>query len=125
MRYGGDTLEELKKNMAEALNVHLDEPDNTNLTFPLPDKKKTGRNILEVPVLPKVSFALAMRSFRKRKGLTQREIAKLLGLKNLYSYQRLERSKYANPSLTTLVKIKSAFPDFKIDEILLSEPSEN
>jgi antitoxin HicB len=117
----GDSLEELQKNMGEALNLFLDEPENTNVTFPMPDKEIKGENIVEVPVHPKIAFALVMRMLRRQKGLTQSEIAKLLGMKNIYSYQRLERPKHANPSLTTLAKIKKAFPDFKIDELLFSE----
>jgi predicted RNase H-like HicB family nuclease len=46
----GDTLEELKKNMQEALNLYLDEPYNANITFPMPDRKIKGKNLLEVPV---------------------------------------------------------------------------
>ena len=116
----GDTLEELQKNMGEALNLYLDEPDNSDITFPMPNKEVRGRNIVEVPVLPKIAFALMMRMLRKQRGLTQSEIAKLLGMNNIYSYQRLERSKQANPSLTTLAKIKKVFPDLKVDEILFS-----
>jgi antitoxin HicB len=83
-------------------------------------KEVKGVNIVEVPVLPKTAFSLMMRMLRKQRGLTQSEIAKLLGMNNIYSYQRLERSKQANPSLTTLAKIKKVFPDLKVDEILFS-----
>ena len=114
----GDSFNELQKNMEEALNLYLDEPDNSDVTFPMPNKEVKGG--VEVPVLPKIAFALMMRILRKQKGLTQSEIAKLLGMNNIYSYQRLERSKQANPSLTTLAKIKKVFPDLKVDEILFS-----
>jgi len=116
----GDSLEELQKNMEEALNLYLDGPYNSDITFPMPNKEAKGRNIVEVPVLPKIAFALMMRMLRKQRGLTQSEIAKLLGMNNIYSYQRLEKSKQANPSLTTLAKIKKVFPDLKVDEILFS-----
>jgi len=116
----GDSFDELQTNMEEALNLYLDEPDNLDVTYPSPDKEVKGENIVEVSVHPKIGFALEMRMLRKQKGLTQSEIAKLLGMKNIYSYQRLERSKHANPSLTTLAKIKKVFPDFKVDEILFS-----
>ena len=40
-------------------------------------------------------------------------------LKHLYSYQRLESSKKANPELKTLIgKIKEAFPDFDLNMII-------
>jgi len=116
----GDSFNELQKNTEEALNLYLDEPDNSDVTFPMPDKEVKGENIVGVSVLPKIAFALMMRILRKQRGLTQSEIAKLLGMNNIYSYQRLERSKQANPSLTTLAKIKKVFPDLNVDEILLS-----
>jgi len=104
--------------MKEALNLYLDEPDNSDVTFPLPNKKIEGEDIVEVPVNPKIAFALMLRMLRKQKGLTQNEIARMLGMKNIYSYQRLERSKQANPSLITLAKIKKVFPELNVDEIL-------
>ncbi len=116
----GDSLRELQKNMEEALNLYLDKPDNSDITFPMPSKEVKGENIVEVPVNPKIAFALMLRMLRKKKGLAQSEIAKLLGMKNIYSYQRLERSKQANPSLTTLAKLKKVFPELKVDEILFS-----
>jgi len=114
----GNSFNELEKNMKEALNLYLDEPDNSDVTFPLPNKKIEGEDIVEVPVNPKIAFALMLRMLRKQKGLTQNEIARMLGMKNIYSYQRLERSKQANPSLITLAKIKKVFPELNVDEIL-------
>ncbi len=46
---------------------------------------------------------------RIRNHLTQSQVAKRLGFKNLYSYQRLESSKTANPSLLTIALLKSIF----------------
>ena len=115
-----DSLEELYKNMEEVLNLHLDEPESSTVFFPMPAKNLKGENIIEIPVNPKIGFALAMRMLRRRRGLTQSQIAKLLGMKNLYSYQRLENSRNANPSLTTLARIKRVFPELKIDEILFA-----
>lgn len=50
--------------------------------------------------------------------MTQREAAKLLGMKNIYSYQRLESGKTANPELLTLVKIKKVFPEIDLDDVV-------
>ena len=114
----GESLDELKRNMQEALNLHLDEPANSKVLFPLPKKTVKGRNIVEVSVDPKIAFALYLRFVRLARGLTQKETAKMLGFKNLFSYQRLESSKTANPELVTLARIKEAFPEFSVDEVV-------
>lgn len=114
----GKTLDELKKNMHEALNLHLDEPSNSKTNFHPPKKTVKGRNIVQISVEPKIAFALRLRLFRAARGLTQKETAKRLGFKNLFSYQRLESSKTANPELVTLAKIKALFPEFDLDEVV-------
>ena len=68
----GDSFDELQTNMEEALNLYLDEPDNLDVTFPLPDKIVKGEKIIEVSVHPKIGFALKMRLLRKQKGLAIR-----------------------------------------------------
>jgi antitoxin HicB len=55
---------------------------------------------------------------RHARALTQKQTAALLGFKNLYSYQRLESPKSANPELATLAKIKSVFPDFDLGALI-------
>jgi antitoxin HicB len=114
----GDTLDVLKMNMQEALNLYLDEPEGSSVVFSLPKKDLKGKNIVEVPVEPKIAFALYIRMLRIKRGFTQKEAARLLGMKNIYSYQRLESSKKVNPNLTTLVRIKKVFPEFKVDNVL-------
>ena len=54
--------------------------------------------------------------FKIKHKLTQKQIASMLGMKDIYSYQRLEKS--SNPKLTTLARIKKEFPDFDVDEII-------
>ena len=54
---------------------------------------------------------------RLQMGLTQMEVAILLGFKNVIQYQRLEKGK-ANPELTTLNKLRNAFPKFSVDAAL-------
>jgi transcriptional regulator with XRE-family HTH domain len=48
--------------------------------------------------------------------MTQKEAAQRLGMRSLYSYQRLERR--ANPSLATIKKVKKLFPTLSLDAIL-------
>lgn len=112
------TLSELRKNMTEALNVYLDEPEDSTLLMPLPKKSIKGNDIVEISVEPKIAFTVLIRYLRLKKGLTQSRTAHLLGMKNIYSYQRLESSKKANPNLSTLARIHKVFPEFRVDEIL-------
>ena len=114
----GDTLKELEYNMFEALNLYLDEPSDSKVIFPLPKKSISGKNIKKVPVDSKIAFSLYLKHYRNKRGLTQKQVASLLGMKNIYSYQRLESSKSANPSLKTIEKIKSVFPEFKLDDVV-------
>lgn len=116
-----DSYEKLLKNMEIALNLYLDEPENSNILFPFPRKNISGKNIVKVPVNHKIAFALKMKKYRSSLGLSQREVANLLGMKNIYSYQRLESTKKANPSLSTIARIKTVFPDFNIDDIFKNE----
>ncbi|HON80084.1 MAG TPA: helix-turn-helix transcriptional regulator [Spirochaetota bacterium] len=110
-------MEELEYNMREALNLYLDEPSESNCVFPLPDEKiKKKKNIVEIPVDPEIAFAVLLRHLRNKHNLSQNQAAKLLGMKNVYSYQRLE--KRANPNLKMIHRIKEVFPELRIDSIL-------
>ena len=51
---------------------------------------------------------------RINNNLTQKEVARRLGLKRIWSYQRLENS-ITNPSLETIYKIKNVFPNFQFE----------
>ena len=74
------------------------------------------KNIKKIPVDPSIAFAIMMRHLRFKNKLTEKQIASRLGMKDIFSYQRLEKS--SNPRLSTLVKIKKEFPDFNVDEII-------
>jgi antitoxin HicB len=111
----GDTQEELRSNAREALNLYLDEPQNSQVTFPLP-KRRTGAKTLDVPVDPGIALSVLLRNYRLQNKYTQSQVAHRLGMKNLYSYQRLERR--SNPSLQTLQKLKKVFPDLSVDYLL-------
>jgi predicted RNase H-like HicB family nuclease/DNA-binding XRE family transcriptional regulator len=111
----GDTPEELRHNAREALNLYLDEPQNSQVMLPLP-RRKTGAKTLHVPVDPGIALSVLLRNYRLQNKYTQRQVAHRLGMKNLYSYQRLERR--SNPSLQTLQKLKKVFPDLSVDYLL-------
>lgn len=111
----GETLDELRKNASEALNLTLDEPVDSKIIYPLPAApNKTKRSVMEVRVDPSIAFAFLMRRVRLQKGLTQQQMKKLLEFKTLFSYQKLEKSRYANPTLKSLDSIKSHLPEFPI-----------
>ena len=107
---------QLQKNMREALNLYLDEPESSTVLFPPPSRRKLRKNVEPVEVDPEVAFSMRLRELRIRSRLTQKQAAQRLGMSSLYSYQRLERR--SNPSLRTVKKVKSLFPDFSLDSIL-------
>ena len=116
-----NSIRQLEKNMKEALNLYLDEPEGSKVlySFPKKDLYRRSSNIIQVPVDTGVAFAFLLRQIRLRHGMTQKEAAKLIfNSDNIYSYQRLESSKTANPEFKTLVRIKGIFPEFDLDEIL-------
>jgi len=114
-----DNINELKQNMEEALNLYLDEPNDSKAVFPFPDDSiKESDKIVKIKVNPGIAFAGYLRALRINHNLTQKQVSVMLGLKHLYSYQRLESSKKANPELKTLEKIKEVFPEFNLNLII-------
>jgi len=114
----GETKEELELNIHEALNLYLDEPPDSKFIFPLPRINLKGNSLVSIEVEPQIAFAFYLRRIRLKRGLTQKDVAKLMGFKNLYSYQRLEKAKTANPELSTIVQIKRLFPELDLEDIL-------
>lgn len=113
-----DSIEELQNNMQEALNLYVEEPDDSKELAFLPDESlPTARNIVEVPLDPQIAFAFMVRYYRIKHGLSQQQAAKKMGFQTIYSYQRLE-GRRCNPSLKIITKIKRAFLDFSIDYAL-------
>lgn len=116
----GDNIKELSDNMEEVLNLYLDEPEDSQIVFPLPKKKVRGKNIVKVTVNPKIALSSCIRRARVGNQLTQKKVATMLGFKHIYNYQRLESSKKANPEFLTLIRLKKIFPQLCFDEILAS-----
>ena len=112
-----DTKDELDLNMQEALNLYLEEGEDYEYLAPMPKASiKEERNVVEVPVDPSVALAFSIRYQRIKQGLTQREAADQLGMKAIYSYQRLE--KRCNPTLDLIYKLVLLFPALSLDKIL-------
>jgi len=114
-----DHLETLQTNMEEALNSYLDEPIDSKAIFSLPLRKVRRRNVTKVSVDPSIAFAFILRRSRLEQKWTQKETAKKLNV-GLFSYQRLENSKFANPTLSTVAKLKEIFPKLYLDSIFSS-----
>ena len=111
----GDTLEKLKAGLKEALNLYLDEPEDSQVIIPHPKRPPHGKNIIEIEVDPQIAIATLLRSERLKKKWSQKATARELGMP-LYSYQRLEHSKTANPEWKTLIKLKRIFPHLNLNE---------
>ena len=113
----GETKEEIVKNMQDAINTYLEEPRDSHFLAPLPQEDiKISKNIIEVSLDPEIALAFLVRYYRIQEGLTQKEAAKKLGMKNLFSYQRLETR--CNATLEMLVKIVNLFPHLSLDLVL-------
>lgn len=113
----GGRLEELKTNLKEALDLYLDEPENSRVLFPLPKHISANRNCVEIAVDPQIALAFMLRMARLKHRLTQQQVAERLSVP-LYSYQRLERSQTANPRWKTLIKLCELFPDLRLNHAL-------
>lgn len=114
----GDTMGELRKNMEEALNLYVEEPEHSKELAALPnDKIRSSKNVIDVSLDPQIAFSFMIRYCRLKHRLTQQQAAKKMGFQDLYSYQRLEAKK-CNPTLKILSKIKKLFPEFSIDYAL-------
>lgn len=110
-----DSMADLQKNMQEALNLYIEEPEDSKELLPLPDERiQTTKNVVEVALDPQIAFAFMVRYYRIKQGLTQQQAAKKMGFDTIFSYQRLE-GKHCNPSLKTITRIKRVFPDFSLD----------
>jgi antitoxin HicB len=110
----GQSHEELKKNLKEALDLYLDEPEESSMVFPLPKRCMAGKNIMALDVDPQIALASLVRSERLKRRWSQKLAAQELGMP-LYSYQRLEYSRTANPEWKTLIKLRKVFPDLDLN----------
>lgn len=120
----GATLEELKRNAAEALHADLTVPPNTTI-FPAPTRNAPSDSelpayVFAVPVRPGAAFALSLREIRTNRVLFQRQIAERLGV-NLSAYQRLEDPMRANPTLETVARIHKIFPKLDVANFFESD----
>ena len=116
-RTQGKTLEKLRANMKVALNLYLDEPEDSATIFPMPKQVRRSKRVEEVVVDPQVAFAFLLRRERLLNHMTQQSVAARMNV-GLYSYQRLESAKTANPRLATVAKVSKVFLRFPFAQIV-------
>jgi antitoxin HicB len=103
----GETVDEARKMAIEALTGYLDSIDLRNMDIPEPSRIK-GKSVYYISPEPKTAFAVWMKLNRKKKKLSQKKAAEMLGV-SVQAYQKYENPKQANPTLTTLIKIENVF----------------
>jgi predicted RNase H-like HicB family nuclease len=109
-----DNREELYTNCEEALNLFLEEPKDSKIIFSLPnDLLDDEKDILKIQVEPEIALAVLLRNYRINSNMTQKQAAEMLGMKNIYSYQRLEKK--SNPTLNIINKIHTIFPEIELN----------
>lgn len=108
----GKSLKQAKKNAYEALNGWLASCCDRHLNIPEP-KIKRNKNYYPIDVDLKVNFAITLKRARKKRKLSQSQIAKQLGMTQ-QAYSKFENPFKANPSLSTLKKI-SCLLNMKLD----------
>ena len=93
----------------EALNLGLEADFERALRLPVPRKPRPskGKKVVLVPLDPEVRTAYILREWREGAGLTQKGIAKRLGI-SYQAYQRMERPGRSNLTVTTLDRIARA-----------------
>jgi len=112
-----DSIENLEKECHETLNLYLEEKTDSKIVFPLPNSTlENKKNILSITVDPEIALAIMLRNQRLHSNMTQKEVSEKLGMKNIYSYQRLEKK--SNPTLSIIKKIHKVFPEIKFEYLL-------
>ncbi len=116
-RTEGNTLEELKANIQEVLNLYLDERHDSKFVFPLPGKEIKKQNIIAVNPDPDIILSQILRMLRLKHKLTIEQVSKKMGYKYIWGYQKFEKHK-ASPNLKTLIKLKAVFPELDLNKII-------
>ncbi len=100
------TIREARTNALEALNGWLAARCDRNLNIPKPRKRST-KNLYAVQVDIQVEFAVSLRLLRKKRKLTQCQVAQKLGISQ-QAYAKLETPLKTNPSLSTIQRLADA-----------------
>ena len=99
----GDTREELLEQAREALSLYLEEARDPLWKIP-EASHRAGKNYEWITPYEDVAIPLMIRQARLKKGIGQRQLAKLLGI-SVQQIQRLETPGKSNPTVKTLSAI--------------------
>ena len=101
----GETLDEARAAAKEVLNGYLEVAFARNVKVHTPSEIK-GKDVYYFTPDLYIAFAIQLRMDREKKGLSQGEIAKRLGV-SYQAYQKLETPAKSNPTLKTIAKLES------------------
>lgn len=102
----GDDLERAKTQAKEALDGWLASYCDRKLNIPEPNIRR-GKAYYPIEVDLSLSFAIMLRKIRKKKEMTQAQMARRVGISQ-QAYAKLETPSKSNPSLKTVEKITKA-----------------
>jgi antitoxin HicB len=105
----GRTKDEALRNAREALSLYLEEARNPRWVIPSPKKRKASKYEWIQP-FPDVGIPLMIRHARSRHGLSQRQLAKRIGM-TVQQLQKLETPGKSNPTVRTLAAISEALDE--------------
>ena len=101
----GYSLEEALENSKEALDGYLESIDLREQEIPRPSRK-TGKGVHYIAPSENVAFAIWLKLARKKRHLTQKQLAALMKIP-YQNYQNFENPKKANPTLRNIAKLQS------------------
>ena len=99
----GKTLEKAKANAKEALDGWLMSHCDRELSISKP-KARRSSSFYAIDVDIQIAFAVSLRQLRKKKRLSQTDVADMLEISQ-QAYAKLESPGKANPSLKTIQKL--------------------
>jgi len=103
----GNTLDDAKAQAEEALTVYLESLDSRSISIPAATTI-SGADIYPIAPTLNVAFAITLKQEREKQGLTQKEVAKKMGVA-WSAYQRIENPRKTNPTLSTIEKLQKVF----------------
>lgn len=102
----GKTKKEALKNAREALSLYIE--DARDPTWDIPKAKhRKNKNLTWITPEVDVAIPLMIRQARRKQGLSQKQLAKLLGI-TFQQLQKLETPGKSNPTVKTLEAISHA-----------------
>ena len=111
----GTTKDEALKNAKESLDGWLASNCDRDLIIPESKFRKSG-NYYPIEVDVRVSFPIMLRKARKKRKMSQKQVAEKLSISQ-QAYAKLETPLKSNPALATIQKLSEAL-DLEFDLIL-------